>query len=203
MSYFAKASGVKLATTKASVAPTAEVSWSTATIYVDKISFVGKSNNMIDTTISVEKNINLLNPNALTGIIELPSGSYKDVKVKMFLKKNQWPEVAFYLKGTFINSKGGRDSLLVGSSLPLEINLSVPDITIGPSQAYDVTFNFDLDKGLTGISNAMLQTARNYGAGTPYVTYVIYKGGSQDEPFYDQVVANWQTVATATIVKVK
>jgi len=34
--------------------------------------------------------------------------------------------------------------------------------------------------------------------GTPYV---IYKGGSQDEPFYDQVVANWQTLATATIVK--
>lgn len=200
VSYFAKASGVgvKLATTKSDQLPKAEVNWSTATIYVDKISFVGKSNNLIDTTISVEKNISLLNPNALTGIIELPSGSYKDVKVKMFLRKNKWPEVAFYLKGTFINTYGGRDSLLVGSSLPFEINLSLPDITIDPSQSYNVTFNFDLDKGLTGISNALLQTARNYGVGTPYV---IYKGGSQDEPLYDQVVANWQTVATATIVK--
>jgi len=200
VSYFAKASGtgIKSTSTKSDHLPTAEVNWSTATIFVDKISFVGKSNNLIDTTISVQKNINLLNPNALTGIIELPSGSYKDVKVKMFLRKNKWPEVAFYLKGTFINTSGGRDSLWVGSSLPLEVNLSVPDITIDPSQAYTVTFNFNLDKGLAGISNAMLQTARNNGVGTPYV---IYKGGSQDEPFYNQVVANWQTVATATIVK--
>lgn len=200
VSYFAKASGtrIKSASTIFDQVSAAEVSWSTATIFVDKISFVGKSDNLIDTTVLVQKNINLLNPNALTGIIELPSGSYKDVKVKMFLRKNNWPEVAFYLKGTFINTSGGRDSLLVGSSLPLEVNLSVPDITIDPSQAYNVTFSFDLDKGLTGITNSMLQTARNNGVGTPYV---IYKGGSQDEPLYDQVVANWQTVATATIVK--
>ena len=207
VSYFAKASGtgIKSVSTNKSnnvVSETAVVNWSTATIYVDKISFVGISNSVIDTTISVQKNINLLNPNALTGIIELPSGSYKDVKVKMHLRKNGWPEMAFLLKGTFTNTNGGQDSLLIVSSAPFEVNLGVPDITINPSEDYNVMFNFNLDKGLTGMSTATLQTAdRNGGNGAPYV---IWNGNSYPAvplPLYDKIVENWQTVATATIIK--
>ncbi|MDB5119030.1 MAG: hypothetical protein JWN56_248 [Sphingobacteriales bacterium] len=150
---------------------------------------------------SVEKNINLFSADALAGIIQLPAGSYKDVKVKLFLRKSPKSEMAFNLKGTFINTQGRRDSLLVGSSYPFEANLAVTDITINPSDNYKVTFNFDLDKGLTGISTELLQTARRrYGTNNPTM-YVIWKGGSQDEPFYDQVIENWQTVASVTISK--
>jgi len=203
VSYFAKAlgTGIKTVGTKANgtFAENAVVDWTFASIYVEKISFVGVSDNLIDTTISVQKNINLFSKDALTGVIQLPAGSYKNVKVKMFLRKNGYPDLAFFLKGTFTNSQGGRDSLLLASSYPFEVNLGVPDIVIDPTEAYDVTFNFDLNKGLAGISAESLQTARSYGFAKP-TTYVIWKGGSQDEPFYDQVIANWQTVASATIV---
>ena len=205
LSYFAKASGagIKSAANKSNniLEETAVVNWTSASIYVEKISFVGKSNNLIDTTISVEKNINLFSADALTGIFELPAGAYKDVKVKMFLRKSPRSEMALNLKGTFINTYGGKDSLMVGSSYPFEADLGVTDITINPSDAYHVTFNFNLDKVLTGISTSLLQTTRSYVGTDNKIIYVIWKGGSQDEPFYDQVIKNWQTVVSASVVK--
>ena len=205
VSYFAKASGTGMKTAAAksesTFAETVVVNWSSASIYVEKISFAGKSANSIDTTISVEKNINLFSKDALTGIIELPAGSYKDVKVKLFLRKSQRSEMALNLRGTFVNTMGVKDSLMVGSSYPFEVNLGVTDINIDQSNAYNVTFSFDLDKVLTGISTSALQTTRSYVGVDFKPLYIIWKGGSQDEPFYDQVIANWQTVASATIVK--
>lgn len=204
VSYFAKASGtgIKASAIKSNsiLSGQAVVDWSSASIYVEKISFVGKSNNLLDTTISVGKNLNIFSADALAGIIQLPAGSYKEVKVKLFLRKSPKSEMAFYLKGTFINTKGGRDSLLVGSSYPFEVNLGITDITINPSDNYKATFNFDLNKGLTGITTELLQTARSSGTNNPTM-YVIWKGGSADEPFYDQVIENWQTVASVTISK--
>ena len=205
ISYFAKASGtgIKATATRSNniLSGTAVVEWSSASIYVEKISFVGISNNLLDTTISVEKNLNLFSADALAGVINLPTGSYKDVKVKMFLKKSPKSELAFNLKGTFINTWGGRDSLMVASSYPFEANLGVTDITINPSDNYTVIFNFNLDKGLTGISTELLQTARSYAGIDNKLMYVIWKGGSQDEPLYNEIINNWQTVASVTISK--
>ncbi len=204
VSYFAKASGsgVKKTDTK-SITPLGSVAveWSAATIYVEKIAFEGKTSHLLDTTIFVEKNINLFNADALTGVIQLPAGAYKDVKVKLFARKSDKSEMAFNLRGTFINTKGGRDSVVVGSSYPFEANLQVPDITIDSSDKYRVTFNFNLDKVLSDISTELLQTARSYAGKDNSLMYVIWKGGSDEEPFYDQVIANWQTVASVEVSK--
>ncbi|WP_242691675.1 hypothetical protein [Desertivirga arenae] len=205
VSYFAKASGTAPggSVIKTSETPPASsyVKWSSASIFIEKISFVGKNNNTLDTTILVGKNLNILNADVLTGIFNLPAGSYKDVKVKLFLKKANYPELAFNLKGTFENKIGGTDSIMVASSLPFEANLSVNDFTISASDSYKVVFNFNLDKVLAGISSSQLQA----GAGSNVVggkrTYYIWKGGSRDEPFYNEVTANWQTVASAVISK--
>jgi len=204
ISFYAKASGtgVKLANAKSGSIASDQVvvNWTSASIYIQKISFIGTNGNLLDTTITVEKNINLFSPAALAGVIQLPAGSYKDVKVKMLLLKSQKSDRAFILKGTFKNTKGGQDSLFIASSFPFEVNLGVTDITINAADAYKATFNFNLDKGLTGISTAALQTARHYGTGSPLL-YVIAKGGSDVEPFYDQVVSNWQNVASVTVSK--
>ncbi|TCC86489.1 hypothetical protein EZ428_23795 [Pedobacter frigiditerrae] len=206
IAYFAKASlepvksGIGVITINGdSVVKTA---WSSASVYVEKISFTGRSNNLLDTTIIIEKNLNIFSANTLAGVIKLPAGSYKDVKVKLYCKKSLSSERAFTFKGTFVNKKGAVDSLLVGSSLPFEANLAVPDITIKQSDSYKVTFNFDLNRVLLGISTAMLENgARFYNGTDGKKMYVIYKGGSASEPFYDQVIANWQTVASVTVVK--
>lgn len=204
ISYFAKASGTGIKATamktNSILSDQVDVDWASASIYIEKLSFVGKSNNQIDTTISVERKIDLFSADALAGIIQLPAGSYQDVKVKLFLRKSPKSDLAFYLKGTFLNTYGQQDSLLVASSYPFEVNLSLADITINTSDKYKAVFSFDLDKGLTGISTAALQTARSHGSYNP-TNYVIWKGGSQDVPFYDQVVANWQNVASVTITK--
>jgi hypothetical protein len=206
ISYFAKASGtgIKTSTVKSNsiLANQVSVNWSSASVYIEKISFVGKSNNLIDTTIVVEKNANIFSADALAGIIRLPAGSYKDVKVKLFLKKSPYSELAFNLGGTFINTQGIRDSLIVASSLPFEANLAVTDIIIDSEDNYKVTFNFDLNKVLTGISTELLQTVPSHIIGPNKLrTYAIWKGGSQDVLLYNQVTTNWQTVASVAISK--
>lgn len=201
LSYFAKASGSGVKRIGATT-NTVAVKWSSASIYVDKIAFVGKQGEkQIDTTISVKKNIDIFNASALTGIVQLPTGSYKDVKVKLLARKSEKSEMAFKLKGTFVNTKGGTDSVSVGSSFPFEANLDVTDIVINASDKYNVTFTFNLDKVLTGISTKLLQTARSYTTKDNGRIYVIWKGGSDEEPFYDQVIQNWQTVASVVITK--
>lgn len=203
MTYFAKASGAgvkRMAAQTDNPPNTVAVEWSSASIYVEKIAFVGESDNLLDTTIVVEKNIDIFKADALAGIIQLPKGSYKDVKVKLFARKSQKSEMAFNLKGTFLDIKGRRDSVMVGSSFPFEANLQVTDITINPSDSYNVTFTFNLDKVLTGISTQLLQTARSYPRGNS-ILYVIWKGGGDEEPFYDQVIENWQTVVSVDVSK--
>ena len=209
MFFFAKASGTgikTLATTKSDsvVSNTVVVNWSSASMYVDKISFTAKINNSVDTTtstISVGKNINIFSADALAGIINLPSGSYKDVKAKLLLRKNSFPELAFYLKGTFTNTNGVQDSITVASSLPVEVNLAVTNLTINPSDGYNVTFNFDLNKILTGISTRSLQTIRPIVDKNNRSMYYIWKGGSAEEPFFFEVTRNWQTVASVSLIK--
>jgi hypothetical protein len=61
----------------------------------------------------------------LTGIIQLPTGSYKDVKVKLLARKSEKSELAFSFKGIFLNTKGRIDSVRVASSYPFEANLDV------------------------------------------------------------------------------
>ena len=216
ISYFAHASGTtvkKISSNgiKAGVSSvvdsttTVDVAWSSATVYVEKISFVGKNNSTLDTTITVKKNLDIFSQDALAGVFKLPSGSYKDVAIKLQCRKSMIPELkfnyfAFYFKGTFKNIHGGIDSVIVGSSLPFEANLSVNEIAIDPSDNYKATFSFDMTKVLAGISAGQMESADSrYNGGIK--TFYIFKGGSADEPFYDQVIRNWQSVASAVITK--
>ncbi len=204
ISYFAKASGSGVKRMNAqsnNTSGSVAVKWSAASIYVEKIAFTGESDSKLDTTIIVKKNIDIFNANALAGVIRLPTGSYKGVKVKLFARKSEKSEMAFDLRGTFVNMKGGIDSLKVGSSYPFEANLEVTNITVVPFDEYKATFIFNLDKVLSGISTEMLQTARSYPGKNNTTCYVIWKGGSDEEPFYDQVIKNWQTVASVVVSK--
>ena len=216
ISYFANTSSVNLrglsnngmkigSSSAVDTTKTVNVAWSSATVYVEKISFVGKGNSLIDTTILVKKNLNIFSQDALAGVLQLPSGSYKNVAVKLQCQKSTIPGLAFnyyafYFKGTFKNIHGGIDSVVVGSSFPFEANLSVSEILIDPSDNYKATFSFDLNKVLTGISTRQMESAKsNYKDGKK--TFYIFKGGSADEPFYDQVIWNWQSVASVVITK--
>ncbi|MEO6523069.1 MAG: hypothetical protein ABIN91_15415 [Mucilaginibacter sp.] len=210
ISYFAKASAIATKTT--TNAPTITtfaikadstvvVDWTAASLYIDKISFTGQGSSLIDTTITIEKRIDIFNLNVLAGSIKLPSGSYKNVTVKLYCKKSAKSELPFNLHGTFTNTKGGRDSVLVSSSFPFVANLSVNDIVLNSSDKYKVTFNFDLTKVLTGITNTLLQTAKSNTGTDGKKTYIIWKGGSAEEPFFDQVISNWQTVASVVVTK--
>ncbi|WP_256002588.1 hypothetical protein [Pedobacter deserti] len=204
IAYVAKASvpaAKALSARSIDTSTTVDVAWSSATVYVEKISFAGRGNSDLDTTISIEKNLDILSAGALAGIIQLPSGSYRNVEIKLLCRKSQKSDLAFRFRGTFRNSYGGTDSVLVGSSFPFEANLDLSEIMVKPSDNYLATFNFDLDKVLTGISTRMLESTRSYIGKDGKRSYAIFKGGSQDEPFYDQVIANWQTVASVVLSK--
>lgn len=206
ISYFAVAnsSGTKLKTT--AVADTAPkqivVNWSSATVWVEKIELVAQGNNPLDSIITVGKKLNIFSTDALAGAIQLPAGSYQDVKVTMFCRKSPNSDYAFDFRGTFTNSSGGVDSIMIGSSYPFEANLAVSNIVIGPSDNYKATFNFNLNNTITGFTNWAIQSsARFYIGADNKKTYVIWKGGSADEPFYNEVIQNWQTVASVVITK--
>lgn len=208
IAYFANAStsGIKSpASVKNSVKLMADsavnavaVNWSSASVWVEKISFVGKNRQLLDTTIMVKKKLNIFNSEALMGIIKLPAGAYKDINVKMFCRKNSMEELGLDFIGKFNNTKGGKDSLMVRSSIAFEVDVKVNDIVINPSDNYKATFNFDLSKVLTGISNSDIETrSKTYQDGL----YVIWKGGSADIPFYNQIIQNWQNVVSIVITK--
>ncbi len=204
ISYFAKAGGPgsKTAGTKSTATlNTVAVDWSSASVYVEKIVFVGKNKQVLDTTIWVSKKLDIFNAAAMVGVIKLPVGSYKDVMVKMFCRKSDKSEMAFDFRGTFTNSKGGKDSIMVGSSYPFEAELAVTNIDINPYDHYKATFSFDLTQVLTGISTSMLENMRGPRPGDQPQRYVIWKGGSADEPFYDEVIRNWQSVASIVVTK--
>lgn len=204
ISYFAKASssGFKTTALGDSALKTIEVSWSSATVWVEKISFTGRGEGLLDTTIMVEKKLNIFNADALAGVVQLPSGSYRDVKVKMYCRKSPTSDFAFDFKGVFTNTGRGVDSITVGSSFPFEADLTVTDITIDASDDYKATFNFDLNKVLTGFATRNIELkARSYPMINGKMRYIIWKGGSAEEPFYNEVIQNWQNVASVVITK--
>ncbi|WP_245221907.1 hypothetical protein [Pedobacter kyungheensis] len=150
----------------------------------------------------VGKKLNIFSADALAGVIQLPAGSYKDAKVRLFCRKSPRSEFALDFKGTFTNSFGVVDSVLVRSSLPFEANLNVSEIVIGQTDNYKATFNFDLSKMLTGISTKALEQGGRSSIGIDgKKLYVIWKGGSADEPFYNQIIQHWQSVASVVISK--
>ncbi|PWK77132.1 hypothetical protein LX99_02942 [Mucilaginibacter oryzae] len=200
----ANTSGTKLKTNAVSdstVKPIA-VNWSSATVWVEKIELVAQGSNPLDSIITVGKKLNIFGTDALAGAIQLPAGSYQDVKVTMFCRKSPNSDYAFDFRGTFTNSSGRVDSIMIGSSYPFEANLAVSNIVIGPSDNYKATFNFNLNNTITGFTNWAIQSsARFYIGADNKKTYVIWKGGSADEPFYNEVIQNWQTVASVVITK--
>lgn len=183
------------------LANTVDVNWSYASIWVEKISFVGKNEQLLDTTIMVEKKLNIFNAEALMGVVKLPVGAYKDIKVKMFCRKSPKSEFGFDFSGTFTNTQGKKDSIRVGTSYPFEADLKVNDIVLHPADNYKATFHFDLSKVLTGISNSALETTLKPRIEASRNLYTIWKGGSKDEPFYDEIIRNWQNVASIVITK--
>lgn len=178
------------------------VDWTYATVYVEKIIFTGKTESWIDTTIVIEKKINIFNRDALVGIIKLPSGSYKDVNVKMICRKSQKSDFAFDFQGTFYTARG-RDSIIIGSSFPFEVALSLNNLIIDQAKSYEATFNFDLHKIFTGITSDMIQRdVRSSYTLDNIRKFVIWKGGSQDEPFYDQMIQNWEKVVSISVKEI-
>lgn len=210
LSYFAKALGtgskagaeVKTPAKSTNEVNTVAVTWDFATVYVEKITFTGQSNSLFDTTVVIEKKLDIFNSDALAGIVKLPAGAYRDVKVKLFCRKSLKSDYAFEFKGNFINSSGSTDSVRVGSSYPFEANLTVNNMVIDSADKYKATFSFELNKVLTGITNRMIETgAKSFTGANGRKVYSIWKGGSADEPFYNQVISNWQNVASVTVSK--
>ncbi|HEX7366173.1 MAG TPA: hypothetical protein VF273_03700 [Pelobium sp.] len=207
IAYFAQASGknnkLPASTNKgvkvmADAQNTVAVDWSSASVWVEKISFTGKNTQVLDTTIMVKKKLNIFNSGALMGVIKLPAGAYKDINVKMYCRKNSSEEFGIDFLGMFTNTRGEKDSLMVRSSIDFDVAVKVNDIVLNPADNYKATFNFDLAKVLTGISNLAIENNLKSHRGN---LYVIWKGGSQDIPFYNQIIQNWQNVASITITK--
>lgn len=190
---------VKIGSSDSAASPL-QVNWSSATVYIEKITFTGKSINLLNTTVMIQKNLDLLAGNSTVGNIKLPTGSYKDVEVKMYCKKFVWPELAFFFKGTFQSIHGSRDSIILASSLPFEASLSVPEILVNPADTYKATFNFNLTNLLSGFSVETMESAtNNTDAGTR--KYTIFRGGSESPPLFDRLLQNWHNVTDVLITK--
>lgn len=178
------------------------VNWSYASVWVEKISFTAKRAGALDTTIMVQRNLNIFSTDALVGVIQLPEGSYEDVKVKMFCRKSPKSEFAFDFKGTFKNSAGQIDSIRIGSSYPFEADLTVKNMAMQEGDDFKIAFSFNLNNVLAGIKTKSVEAIAGYREGNVNSkNYMIWKGGSKEEPFYDQIMQNWQTVASVSISK--
>ncbi len=171
------------------------VTWSTATIYVENISLSSNGTQPIDTTIIVNKKIDLFGADVLAGVFKMPTGSYNNVKVKMKLRKSPQSDFGFQLNGTFKGSNNKIYNLQLGTSDVFEVNVTVANFIADSSQDIKVAFSFDIERILKGITPQMLQMYPN--TYFPSDIY-IHASGSSVSPLFSQIASNWQRIAKVT-----
>jgi len=210
ISYFAQAKTIngaksslenkflKLNATVDSSAISPAVTWNSATIFIDQISFNGSmGNGTVDSTITVQKKVDMLSSNPYVGDIQLPVGSYKDVKSRLLMRKSQHSDLTFELNGTFTNSKGILTSLYIGNSDLFNVNLNVNNVVVEKSSTYNMVFNFELNKVLAGITIQQLENAYK----DPNRVNAVYISSSVSIDLYNKIKSNWENLSSVYITK--
>ncbi|SEO05129.1 hypothetical protein SAMN05192574_105118 [Mucilaginibacter gossypiicola] len=205
ISYFAQAktingakSSLKLNDVIDSSAISPPVTWSSATIFIDQISFNGVTgNNTVDSTITVQKKVDMLSANPYVGDIQLPVGSYNNVKSRLLMRKSQHSDLTFELSGTFVNTKGVVTSLYIGNSDLFNVNLNVNNVAVEKGSTYNMVFNFELNKVLAGITIQQLENAYK----DPNRVNAVYISSSVSVDLYNKIKSNWENLSSVYITK--
>lgn len=205
ISYFAQAktlngakSSLRLNDVIDSSAISPAVTWSSATIFIDQISFNGVTgNSTVDSTITVQKKVDMLSANPYVGDLQLPVGSYNNVQSRLLMRKSKNSDLTFELYGTFTNTKGIVTSLYIGNSDLFNVNLKVNNVVIEKNSTYNMVFNFDLNKVLAGITIQQLENAYK----DPNRINAVYISSSVSIDLYNKIKSNWENLSSVYITK--
>ena len=172
------------------------IKWVSATIFVNEISFEGTSNQQVISKESVETNMDLFASDNNIGMLQLPSGEFKNSKVTLHLKKGKDSQASFMIKATYTNSKGNIVPFHVANSDEFNVKLEVGNLKIDPLKKYKAVFSYKLDKIFDGISTADLENIVD-----TYSDEGIYISSSVNVNLYEKIKLNWQTLATAEFIE--
>lgn len=144
------------------------ITWQSGYANVSSISFDGQNQN--DNNSNNEENnfsepqvykVDLFSSNQLLGNIDIATGIYHNVEIKVELKQTL-TDSALFLKGIYTSVSGNIPvelSLNGNNGGLLEIPVSAQDLTIGTMDSYIALINLHLDKLIIGLTSADLDSA--------------------------------------------
>jgi hypothetical protein len=145
----------------------ANITWQSGYANVSSISFDGQNQN--DNSNNEENNfsepqvykVDLFSSNQLLGNIDIATGTYHNVEIKVELKQTL-TDSALFLKGIYTSASGNIPvelSLNGNNGGLLEIPVSTQDLTVGTIDSYIALINLHLDKLITGLTSTDLDSA--------------------------------------------
>lgn len=180
----------------ASISSLPPIKWVSATIFVNEISFEGISTQQVNTTELVETNLDLFASDNNIGMIQLPSGEFKNSKVTLHLKKGKDSKASFIIKAIYTNSKGNDVPFQVANSDEFNVKLEVGNLKVNSLKKYKAVFSYKLDKIFDGISTADLENIKDR-----YSDEGVYISSSVNVNLYEKIKQNWQTLASAEFIE--
>lgn len=143
--------------------------WQSGYASVSSISFDGQNQNDNNNSNSEESNfsepqvykVDLFSSNQLLGSIDIATGTYHNVEIKVELKQTL-TDSALFLKGIYTSTNGSIPvelSLNGNNGNLLEIPVTAQDLTVGTINSYIALINLHLDRLMVGLTSTDLDSA--------------------------------------------
>lgn len=129
------------------------LSFTSGSLNVSEIDFEAEKENMeLEYELKKFMNIDLFNLGPVLGGISVPDGVYKEVELKLVLKKSTDNTVPFSLKGAYKDAGGATTPVEFYFNEDFEMEVEAEDVTISSSNDYIGLINLQLNELLSNIS---------------------------------------------------
>lgn len=168
----------------------ASITWQSGYANVSSISFDGQvqnDNNNEENNFSEPQvyKVDLFSSNQLLGNIDIATGTYHNVEIKVELKQTL-TDSALFLKGIYTSVSGNIPvelSLNGNNGGLLEIPVTAQDLTIGTMDSYIALINLHLDKLMVGLTSGDFDSAT-------VTNGSILINSSSNITIYNKIIAN-------------
>lgn len=135
------------------------ITWTSGILNISEIDFEAEGNGKeIEYELKNQFNVDLLNLSPILGSINIPTGTYHEVELKLELEPST-TKIPLTLKGTYTNTAGIKTPVEFYFNEEFEIEVEAEDVTVNGSEDYVALINLQLNKFLSNVSTSDLDQA--------------------------------------------
>jgi hypothetical protein len=170
------------------------ITWTSGSLNISKIDFEAKKENAeIEYELKQLTTVDLLNLSPVLGSISIPDGDYKEVELKLELKKTTTGAVPLMLKGQYTDSNGVNTPIEFSFNENVEIKVEAKNVVIS-STNYIAMINLQMNRFTTNVAVSDLsQATRTEGR--------IVISSTSNANLYNKVKSNFNFVADCDFEK--